>query len=476
MKWIGLLAYPFFMLFTFLTANGQHRTLNALLHFEFDKARTNSSSTPGFQDLYYANLTDVLELALVEDEDKFDELRKNESRRLDLLNELDEDSPWRGFVKAEIKLQWAFINFKYGNEWDAFWDFRSASRAIRKNYSKFPEFTPNQKTIGLLNVIFGTIPSKQQWLTNLFGLKGDVHEGIAQLESIDQKFPDFQFESALMLSMVQAYLLEDFEAGSQRISANRYENSPLSNYIQVLVHLKAHESLKARTLLLDNMNKFPFHDYLLGETYFQAGAYEEAITAYQHYLEALKGTTYLKDTYLKLAISHAFLGQTNLYDSYLDKSRNEGTADSEIDKNAVKILENLEAQNPTALKIRFAIDGGFYTLAEQLIAELDQKTDISQYEKLELTYRKARFHHLKGDISLSLKYYRGVIRQADLISETYYAPNSFLQIGYLMRKENEPDSARMYFQRVLDFKRHPYKNSLDNKARIALKGLDLRDE
>ena len=36
--------------------------------------------------------------------------------------------------------------------------------------------------------------------------------------------------------------------------------------------------------------------------------------------------------------------------------------------------------------------------------------------------------------------------------------------------------ARMYFERVLTFRRHPYKNSLDSKAKIALKGLSTSDE
>ena len=464
------------MLFAFLTANGQQVALSSLLEFEFQAAREASSAPISFENLYYANLTDVLELTLFENEARFDELKSNERKRLGQLEDLDEGSPWMGFVKAEIKLQWAFVNFKYGNDWDAFWDFRSASRAIRKNISRFPEFSPNMRTMGLLNVIFGTIPSKHQWITNLFGLKGDVHQGINQLESVNKELIDFKYESNLMLGMIQAYLLEDFSNSVEQISQNHYQGAALSYYVQVLVLLKAHQSLKARNLLVKSPSKFPFHEYLLAETYFQEGKYTQATNAYQAYLNTLQGTTYLKDTYLKLAISNAFLGKQDLYRMYISRAETEGEQKTEIDKNAVKMLENLESQNPTALKIRFAIDGGFYKHAEKLITELDKKKDLSEYERLELTYRKARLHHLSGNVESALKYYRDVIDRAEVISETYYAPNSFLQIGYLMRNEKKLGSARMYFQRVLDFKRHPYKTSLDNKARIALKGLDLPDD
>ena len=37
MKWIGLKAYPLFMLFTFMTANGQPKSLAPLLDLKFEE-------------------------------------------------------------------------------------------------------------------------------------------------------------------------------------------------------------------------------------------------------------------------------------------------------------------------------------------------------------------------------------------------------------------------------------------------------
>lgn len=461
------------MLFTFLTASGQHAALTTLLNLEFEQTRAISARSDEPLNFYYANLADVLELILLENDARFDELSNNESNRLASIKELDEDSPWVGFVEAEIKLQWAFVNFKYGNEWDAFWGLRSAYRTAKKNNTQFPGFEPNKRTLGLLNIIFGNVPSKSQWLMNLFGLRGDIFTGLSQLASMGNTYPEFATESSFILGMANVYLLEDFDQAIKLVEGERLSTAPLYLYIKALVYLKSHNALEARNHLSRSSKKYPIHDYLIAETYFQSGDYDTAIRHYRKFLESFAGTSYVKDAYLKLGISHGFLGDLKAYNINIEKSQTEGEEHSEVDKNAVKLANGLSDQNPTALKIRFAIDGGYFQKADNLVQILERQTDISDYERLELVYRKARLNHLQGNIEEALIHYREVISNADLISETYYGPNSFLQIGYLMRNRGDIESARMYFNRVLSFRKHPYKSSLDRKAKIALRQLDL---
>jgi len=473
-RWIGSIVYPFFMLFTSLTASGQNPSLAPLLNLDFEKTRTVSAQSDEPLSYYYANLADIFELILLENEARFDELDNNQTTRLNELNQRDKDSPWTGFVEAEIKLQWAFVNFKYGNDWDAFWNLRSAYRRAQRNNADFPNFEPNKRTLGLLNIIFGNVPSKNQWLMNLFGLRGDIYVGLSQLKSISKTYPDFTSEANLILSMANVYLLEDYDTSVQLIEDERTPTNPLYTFVKSLIYLKAHKAAEARNQLSTSTKKYPIHDYLIAETYFQSGNYPTAITYYKKYIESFTGTSYLKDTYLKLGISYGFLNDVNSYNTYLQKSLNIGKENTEVDKNAVKIAANISEQNPTALKIRFAIDGGYYEKADSLIQTLDGQTKLSKYQRLELIYRKARLNHLQGNTEKAMTYYRQVIDNADLIAETYYGPNSFLQMGYLKRQQGDIESAKMYFKQVLEFKKHPYKSSLDTKAKIALKQLDLK--
>lgn len=463
------------MLFSFLTANGQDSRLSPLLQLDFPTLSQNTTPATSPLDLYYQNLGDILQVILLESDAQFEELIKNKEIRLKALEELyDENDPWYGFVKSEIKLQWAFVNFKFGNDWSAFWGLRSAFRSINKNEKNFPGFAPNNRTLGLMNVIFGNVPSENQWLMNLFGLKGDVYDGLTQLESIGPKTPAIALEADLLLGMIQAFLLEDFSKAIARVSHNAaLEKTPLVRYVTALVQLKTHDALKARVLLETSTKRLPVHDYLTAESYFQAQEYTKAINLYQKFINGTKGNTYIKDAYLKIALSYLFTDDQQQHKRFLKIATQNGSEQSEIDKNAAKIINDLPNQKPIMLKIRFAIDGGFYVLANEMIASYEPQI-TSDYDRLELTYRKARIHHLKGDVATALRYYRQVIDSADLISETYYGPNSFLQAGYLTRENGDKASALMYFERVLTLKKHPYKTSLDTKAKIAIKRLNSK--
>jgi len=54
----------------------------------------------------------------------------------------------------------------------------------------------------------------------------------------------------------------------------------------------------------------------------------------------------------------------------------------------------------------------------------------------------------------------------------YFAPNSALQLGYIFRDQADAIEARQYFEKALSYKKHVYKNSIDNKARSALASLE----
>jgi hypothetical protein len=70
------------------------------------------------------------------------------------------------------------------------------------------------------------------------------------------------------------------------------------------------------------------------------------------------------------------------------------------------------------------------------------------------------------------KYYRETIELSGQ-DNWYYAPNSWLQLGYIGVEEKDPEAAT-YFSRALEYKKHEYKNSIDTKAKSALAQLKKR--
>jgi len=470
------MVYPFFLLVTF-SLQGQNQKLEQILNLELHPGTPppKIESEAQLQNLYYDNLHDIMSLIFYESDSSFEALKKFEDIRIEAIESFPPDSPWKGFLISEIKLQWAFIKLKYGEEWGAFWSLRSANKLISENEEDYPSFEINQRTSGLLNILFGVTPDNYKWVFNMFGMKGSVKKGIERLENTLSSDNGYGLEASIILGMVYSHLLENTQTAPKFLQNGPLSSKPLSRYFQGIILQKSHQAQEARLLWAKDGMEIPFEHYLVAESYFQEGFYEEAIQNYLQFLNDFTGTTYQKDTYLKIALSHRFLGQAQSFNTYFALAQNSKAESSEIDKNAQKILDDFDNTNLIMLQLRFAIDGGFLERTNRLISQL-KSSSLSNEESIELIYREARLSHISGQTEKAISLYQSVIEQAETIKGTYYAPNSFLQMGYLQRDLGDIEEARMYFNEVLSFRKHPYKTSLDTKAKVAISLLSPGDE
>jgi len=484
-KWIGLLIYPFFV-FIAWSANGQSTTLSAyqeVLNLNFTPPESlslqNDSGIPHF-DLYIDNLREVTYLLFTEDEAAFDSLRKNEKARLRVLKDEEAPTAYTNFLRAEIKIQWAFTKLKFGENWNGVWALRSAYKTIRRNIDNYPDFELNYKSLGLLHVIFGAVPDGYRWTLNILGLEGDTQKGLDELYEIMDSKSALKDEIRLIAALVESYLIEDHQVALSLLEAKETNYSQAENYVKTLILMKSHQSEKATVVLenaiatLGNSKATPLFRYLLAEARFQAGQYQIAKTHYQKFLSSFKGSNYTKDAVFKWGLCEQFLGNEQQAIQLFDRAR-DTDADSEADKNAEKLLYTEPFTDLSLLQIRYAIDGGYYQQADSLFESIDINS-FAPYQQFELVYRKARLHHLQANYPEAAKLYREVIAKNDEMPETYFVPNAYLQLGYLEMKRGNEVMAVDYFEKVLTFRRHPYKNSLDSKAKIALKGLQKSDE
>ena len=114
----------------FLVANSNLKTVYAQSNFEFDKLQVQNYQTyltldfnfsKSYLDMhtkdgisiYLSNYSDILKLLISEDFEAFEKLAPNEGIRLEILENMNQNSPYYLFVRAEIKLQWAIVKLKY---------------------------------------------------------------------------------------------------------------------------------------------------------------------------------------------------------------------------------------------------------------------------------------------------------------------------------------------------------------------------
>lgn len=486
-RWISIIAYPFFILMPFQNVSGQTTSLDfiyeQILNLDFEASRKlvdqNENNLFPYSKLYLHNLNDVLELVFTEDKNKFEVLKNNEEARLKELNKINHSDPYVGFLEAEIKLHWSFVKLKFNNTLSGVWGLRQAYKTIRDNIEAHPNFKLNYKTLGLLHVIFGAVPENQQWVLSILGLEGDVFLGLNELTEVAKQGGVFQTETNLITALIQSYLMEDHKSALVKLKSASKEPTSTQTYVTALTLMKAHKALEAKRILQDCISSsklseetLPLFYYLLAESQFQAGSYSEAKTNYSLFLNNFKGSSQKKDAYMKVAMCEFYLGNILAFNTRWQEAKDVKSSEAEADRNAGKILDNETLPNFELLRIRFALDGGFYSLASSLIDQID-KDNIQLYEQFELDYRVARYAHLTEQYDRALEGYKKVIDNSQNLPETYFVPNSFLQIAYLKLEQGDTTEAIMYFNEVIQFKKHPYKSSLDSKAKIALKAIDV---
>ena len=146
---------------------------------------------------YLESLANMIEMGILEDKNKYEGFVEQQEQRIKLIEKFNEKSPYRNFLIAEIHLHTSFIKLKYGHEVQGANEVIRAYRILSKNAIQFPAFIPQQKSLGILHIVIGSMPKKYQWITNLLGIRGDVKQGIKELENVVRNDRIFSVEAEL---------------------------------------------------------------------------------------------------------------------------------------------------------------------------------------------------------------------------------------------------------------------------------------
>ncbi|QSE96838.1 tetratricopeptide repeat protein [Fulvivirga lutea] len=364
------------------------------------------------------------------------------------------------YFEADARLQASLVYFKFGNQLDAAWQLRQSYRISSSLLKVSPDFLPAYKTYGLLNLLLGSVPEKYQWLLSLAGLNGNINEGKEFLTKVSLSEAAVAKEAFLLSLISQAYIL-----GETTKINNTFQRDKLNTLITMALASKNKEGNEIIDIYNSSSNNahFPQSYYLLAEAYFQKAEYAEAEKNYEIFIANFFGDANKKDALFKLyLISKFHKGNTPKANELLNEL-NKMNAITTADKNAETLLEN-ENFNFSMFKLRMAIDGGYNKLAIKLFGELKL---YNKSDSIEAIYRNARLQHQLGNITGAKKLYSKTIIQPR-INNSYFAPNSALQLGLIFEENNQLDSATYFYETALEYKHHVYKNSIDAKAEAGL--------
>lgn len=439
------------------------------------------SPTNGIK-IWLDDFADMIVLFATEDEAAYNRLVDQEDERLDLIEKMDDTSPYNRFIRAEINFHWALVKMKLGHESKGGFNAISAYKLLEENRKKFPTFSLNNKSLGLLHVLIGSVPENYRWITRLLGLKGNIQQGLKELDmAANDKFIGKEAKFYQLFIQSNILTLNDRERQEVLDFVHKNPDNLAVSFLGTSISLKDNKSEQALKIVQSRPTgsaylNLPIFDLYQGEIALQKGQYAQAIKSYQAYLRVFRGHSFQKDATYKLALSYWLANNSEQALAYLNRINGIGKKLSEADKNAQSFYESFQKTktfpSKNLLKARFAFDGGYNTEALEALDELTEANFTNPLEKVEFNYRKARIYQKINQPNVAIPLYVHAIELAGNLN-TYFAPTSCLQLGYSYLAKNDKARARSYFEKALTYKKHEYKNSIDNKAQAALTELGV---
>jgi len=433
---------------------------------------------------YIGSYIDFLKAFITEEEIYFEKLIKGKAERLDRMEHEDKNSPYYLLIKAELHLQTAVVRIKFKEYLSAAYEFRKAYKLLESNHSKFPDFVPNKKCLGILHALIGYVPSNYKWLTRLLGFRGTIPQGLGELRSlleetsVSQEYNYLRDETLIILMFLEFHLMKNNES-AMKLAARIEENQPgplhlfsiLSIYLYSAQNQKANELLAQRKSSAD---EFPFYylEFMNGMALLNR-LDTHALHFLKNYTDRFKGNSFVKSSYQKMAWIALLKGDTAAYFRNLNLLKTKGNDFTDEDKQAQKEAESKIIPNILLLRSRLLFDGGYYDRSLEVLAGKEISLFPKFSDQLEFTYRIARIYDKLKFKEDAVKYYEQTIKNGSGYPY-YFAANSALYLGLMNENEGKKEKAAYYYKLCLSMRNHEYQNSIDQRAEAGLNRLGMQ--
>lgn len=425
------------------------------------------------------NYVDYFYLLSTDRQQDFERLENNRIGRLAQISKDDAKSPYYLYAQAEINLQWAIIRVRYGSYYTAAREINRANNLLKENSKKFPGFHLNYKGLGFINAVMGSIPDGF-FKTTLaaFGIKGDVQTGLLMLDKLAENLPKSAYEPFYEeVIFYYTYVLTDIAhqpnayAKTMKYTARFADSSLLKAYLQGYVALKTGHNEEAIAALIDRPSgqvyqSVPYLDYLMGLAKLNKLDYNAA-NYFDRFLQTNRGVNYIKDTYLHLAWIALLKGNEAGYSNAIMKLKENGYSYQDRDKQAIN-----DANSPTPhlqlLRARLLYDGGYFTMAMDVLDNCKIEDFATLKDRAEYQYRLGRVNEALGKSDAAIANYQSAINNGKAL-KYYYAAKSALYAAEIYEKRKNTTQAKTYFNMAIAMKNHEYEASIENEAKQGLK-------
>jgi tetratricopeptide (TPR) repeat protein len=483
----GLLLFPMLLQAqgTFVLSENAIKAYQACSRFQINQAnqfiQIEKKVNPANGFIYLiANYCDFLKVLIEDDPLEYRKALARRSQRIINLEIYDKSSPYYRYCLAEIYLQWSFLRFKQGELLKAANELQKANSLLIENSKIHPDFILNKKGLAIVHILAGSIPDNLQWIANIAGIHGNASQGERELNeviSFCRKNPNIRFllpemlffKQILKINLMDQSLLQPVSSSIDSI----YKNEPIIQYIDILLAQKTqHASDVIKRIekfqLQDNGISFCYLHYLKAEALMNLN--RPTNNGFQHFLNCFKGKHFKQAALRRIAWQHLLNGNTFEYQNNMRRIIALGDAKSEEDKQAVLDASSKQIPDTNVLRARLLFDGGDFKQSIVRLLSLPVK-DRNLAFISERAYRLGRSYQMLNKNDEAISWFSIAINSGENLPE-YFAASAAYNSGKIFLTQGKLQDAKTMFLRVSKFPNHPYKNSLDAKAKTALKKLN----
>ncbi|MEZ4920144.1 MAG: tetratricopeptide repeat protein [Saprospiraceae bacterium] len=432
--------------------------------------------------VYLEHYMDFIQVISTDKRSTYQTFQKNLLPRIDKLSRGDRSSPYHLFLQAEMRLHGALLHSRFNNMLGSLSEVKTAYKLLEENQKRHPEFKANDKSLGVLHTILGSIPEEYQWtVKNLGGMQGDVEKGKEELKKLAayaRNHPEFVWRDEVHI--IYAYLLlfagNDKDGAWTTIQQSGIEpkKNPLGAYIMASIASRSGHNDEAIKLLEQSPTggqyaPFPYRYFSLG-MYHLFRLDPESDQYFKQFLQQCKGEMGVKEALQKLAWHQLLSDNAAGYQRYIAEIKKKGSNRSETDKAAQQEADRGEAPHPLLLKARLLFDGGYYSRALETLEGKTAQLHGNSKNEIEYQYRLGRICHEAGDTDRAITYYTQTIEMGKS-KPWYFACNAALQLGKLYEDTGKNNQAVAAYQSCLRMKPEEYKSSLHAMAKAGINRL-----
>lgn len=423
------------------------------------------------------NYVDYFSLLTSDNRADYDQWKDRKFDRTDALEKNDKNSPWYLFTQAEVFLQWGMVKARFGDYMSSAIDIKKARNLLKDNAQQYPDFLPNQKSLALIDVIFGAMPANLKAVAGFLGMKGNATAGVAQMGKLKAvvtktKYSYYNDEIVFLLCYLDVDILHhnaDFDK-LQGYLAEMDKGSLLKAYLSGYVASKTAHNAAALLYFADRPQGSQYIDIPVLYYYWGlAKLYNmenDAPNYLNRFIKTYKGQNFIKDAYLKLGYFYLLRNDMERYGQYIKLVRTKGSGTDEKDKEAH--AEANDAQpDEDLLKARLFYDGGYFAKALIQLKNRQVATFRLLRDKIEFYYRLGRIYEQLDQFNDALANYQQTITIGKNAAY-YFAANAALSSGEIYERQKDYDKAAAFYTQALNMKNHSYQNSIDTRAKSGL--------